>query len=434
MQLPQRLDGERNTHYGPVPANNLEPELFPSPSYLLHPLLVFSVVWLGVLLLYSLHLSFILRYSLEDVASTILSVWIPFAATIGIYESIRRSFSFRSHFAIPKRINYDLFRRRLRICFRVWILITIFEIVVSNGLPIVWALTGSSKTYVDFGIKSLHGFVNSLQVAIALGYFFLFLLDRKLAQLKVPAFLVCWCAIVINRNMMLVTLLEFAVLYVRIRGLRLTAAFKLLAGVLIFILVFGFIGDIRQGSASAIRELAQPTDEYPDWLPSGALWAYIYITTPINNLVFNVYETRPAYNFLFPNTVATLFPSVIRVIIYGDQLSDAESGQLVVSAFNVSTAYVGPYQDFGLLGMTSFSVMIGIICFFFWDRNSLKHILMFTVVTQCLILTLFFDHFFYLPVITQLGWIWYFFLPPLKFRPRRIFSAPRSINASSSYE
>lgn len=401
--------------------------LFPRATYILHPLLVFSTVWLGVLLLYSLHLSFILRYATTEVLSTILTVWIPFAITIWIYAAIRRYLATnRPYSRKVSRLNYKLLRRRLTVWFRAWIVITVIEIIASRGLPIIWALTGSSKTYVDFGIKSLHGFVNSLQVAIAICYFVLFLASKQLKDLRVPIFFVCWCAVIINRNMMLVTLLEFGVLYVRVRGLAISTAFKLVAGMLSFILAFGFIGDIRQGSASAIRRLAQPTDEYPDWLPSGALWAYIYITTPINNLVYNVQETRPTYNPLFPNTIATLFPSVIRIIIYGDQLSDAESGQLVVSAFNVSTAYVGPYQDFGLTGMTLFSAMIGTTCFFFWVRNDLKNVLMLAVVTQCLILTLFFDHFFYLPVITQLGWIWYFFLPPLRFRLDRTRPIRRS--------
>ena len=398
------------------------------PTYILHPLFVFSSVWLGVLLLYSLHLSFILRYPTTEIVSTILTVWVPFAVTVCIYQVIRRHPALnRSSARKPFRINYELLRRRLKIWFRIWIAVTVVEITASGGVPIAWALTGSSKTYVDFGIKSLHGFVDSLQLTIAICYFVLFLASKQLKDLRVPIFFVCWCGVIINRNMMLVTLLEFAVLYVRLRGLKVSTATKLVAGMLSFILVFGFIGDIRQGSGGAIRQLAQPTDEYPDWLPSGALWAYIYITTPINNLVYNVKETRPAYNPLFPNTVATLFPSVVRVVIYGDQLSDAESGQLVVSAFNVSTAYVGPYQDFGHTGMTLFSVMTGAMCFFFWVRNDLKNVLMLAVVTQCLILTLFFNHFFYLPVITQLAWIWYLFLPPLRFR----LHSPRPIRRTT---
>jgi hypothetical protein len=209
--------------------------------------------------------------------------------------------------------------------------------------------------------------------------------------------------------MMLVTLLEFAVMYVRLRKVRSATFAQIGSGILMFVLAFGVIGDIRQGKSGLIRDLAQPTEAYPEWLPSGVLWAYIYITTPINNLLYTVEISHPINNALFPSTVSTLFPSVLRSAIYGDTLGDAESGSLVISAFNVSTAYVGPYQDFGFIGTSVFSAFIGIITLYFWFRDDLRSILMYAVMTQCLVLTLFFDHFFYLPVITQLGWLWYFF-------------------------
>ena len=375
------------------------------------------MVWLGVIFFYSLHLSLILHFSTMEAVSAVLKIWVPFALTICIYSMVKQLYA-TGHRTHPKpwRVNYILLRKKLKIWFRVWIVVTIFEVIVSGGVPLVWALTGSSKSYVNFGISSLHGLVNSLQVSIAICYFVLYLITQNYRDLKIPAFLLCWSVIIINRNMMLVTLLEFAILYVRIKRLRTTTIVKLVSGILVLVVAFGVIGDIRQGSSAMIRDLAQPSDDYPEWLPSGALWAYIYITTPINNLIFNIQETHPIDNPLFPNTVATLFPTVIRVVIYGDQVGDAESGQLVTSAFNVSTAYIGPFQDFGFIGTTLFSVMIALTCIFFWFRNDLKGILMFAVLSQCLVLTLFFDHFFYLPVITQLGWLWYFFLPRLRYR------------------
>ena len=391
------------------------------PSVFLHPLVIFSGVWVSVLFLYSLHLSYILRYPTAVAALTVLRIWIPLAIAVAFVSFLDRAFS-KQYGILQSRMepNLDRFRRRLRACFIGWCLVTIVEIAASGGVPLVWALTGNSKTYVDFGIPSVHGFMNSLQVAIAVSYVALFLIERRTSDLKIPAFFLVWCVIIINRNMLLVTLLEAAVLYVRFRGLKASTVVKLVAGVLGFVLFFGVIGDIRQGDAGAIRALAQPTEDYPDWLPSGALWAYIYITTPINNLVYNTQETRPLYDPRFPSTVSTLFPSVVRSAIYGDQLGDAESGQLVVSAFNVSTAYIGPYRDFGYWGTTLFSFFIGGLCQVFWFRRDLCGILMMAVTTQCLILTLFFDHFFYLPVITQLGWAWFFFLPRFRILPRRI--------------
>jgi hypothetical protein len=158
--------------------------------------------------------------------------------------------------------------------------------------------------------------------------------------------------------------------------------------------LFGFVGDYRSGSSDLIRKWAQPTDNYPDWLPSGMLWGYIYGATPINNLLRTVDVSPPLNNLLFPNTAATLFPSVLRAMIYGEQLGETESGQLVDSTFNVSTAYVGPYQDFGFIGVAIYSMLTAFLCLQF---------------CQCLILSLFWNQFLALPVITQVFWLGFFF-------------------------
>lgn len=392
-------------------------KLLPPTGWMLHPLVVFSAVWLGVVGLYSLHLSYILRYSTPHAWTAVLIVWVPFALLTVGNDLLRRVLSFRFPKLRPRSdVNLTLLQRRLRLCFRFWLCVTIVEIIASGGVPLVWALVGSSKTYVDFGIPSVHGFMNSLQVAIAISQVALFFITGKRRELRLPLFYLVWCIIIINRNMMLVSLIEFAIVFLRFRGLKFASGMKIVGGLLIFVLLFGVIGDLRQGDSSAIRTLAQPTEDYPDWLPSGILWAYIYITTPINNLIYNMEEIKPIYDPLFPSTVSTLFPSVLRDAVYGNDLSSAESGELVVSAFNVSTAFVGPFRDFGYFGTALFSSFIAIVCSTFWPRRDLKGVLMFAVVTQCLVLTLFFDHFFYLPVITQLVWLWIFFLPPVKFR------------------
>ena len=118
----------------------------------------------------------------------------------------------------------------------------------------------------------------------------------------------------------------------------------------------------------------------------------------------------PLGNPLFPNTMALLFPSVIRNVIYGvDAASGALSGELITDAFNVSTAYVGPYQDLGLLGIVLFSILLGITALYFWKMSGVRGVLMYSVIGQCLVLSIFFNHLFYLPVISQVGWIMLFF-------------------------
>jgi oligosaccharide repeat unit polymerase len=385
----------------------------------LHPFIIFSAVWLSVSFLYSLHLSSLLRYTTREAFTTALLIWAPFVAVLFICGALHVVTTLGYSPAKPKwKLDCELLERRLRVWFKIWLAISVIEIIVSGGIPLLWALQGSSKTYVDFGIPSLHGLVNSLLVAVALCQFFLFLVTKKRRHLVLPVFVLVWSVLVITRQLMLSSLLEFCVVFLRLRPVRARTIVAVPAVLLLFILLFGVIGDVRQGSSDAFRTLAQPTSAYPDWLPSGLLWGYIYITTPINNLMFTMQTVAPANNVLFPNTSSTLFPSVLRTMIYGSALGDAESGQLVTDAFNVSTAYVGPYQDYGLLGMALFSGLVAFMCYFLWIRSDIKHILMYAVVAQCLILTLFFNLFFALPVIAQLIWLSYFFMPAIRFGVR----------------
>jgi oligosaccharide repeat unit polymerase len=393
-----------------------DPVILPSlrkPSLLLHPLTIFSVVWLGVVFLYSMHLSKLLLYPTQQVIKIVLIIWAPFAfvilaSTLIRYVLVRAYPSFRK---LPA-VDFAELDRRLTVWFRIWIVISIIEIIVSGGIPLLWLVQHSDKTYMDFGIASVHGLVNSLLLAIGLCRFTLFLLTGKRRHLIVPLFILVWSIAVVTRNMLLVSLIEFGILFFRLKPVQPKTILKLAIGVVCLILAFGAIGDYRTGSSDLIRLWAQPTEEYPDWLPSGVLWAYIYISTPINNLVYTSEVVQPVNRLTFPNTAATLFPSIIRGVIYGSQLGTAESGELVASTFNVSTAYIGPFQDYGFLGIAIFSMMIAAACQVFWFRRSIGDILIFSVLTQCLVLSLFFNHFFYLPVISQIFWILYFFKTP----------------------
>jgi hypothetical protein len=183
---------------------------------------------------------------------------------------------------------------------------------------------------------------------------------------------------------------------------------RLVAITLAAVLLFGYVGDVRSG-AEAFRDLAQPTDSFPDWAPSGLLWAYIYITTPINNLLLTMHTRRPSFNPLLPDTAATLFPTVLRNVIYGKEgASEAISGELETQALNVSTAFVGPYQDMGDSGIIGFSIVAAVLCEFYWRRSGLWNIFAFSVFTQALVLSLFYNLLFSLPILGQLIWFYYF--------------------------
>jgi oligosaccharide repeat unit polymerase len=355
-------------------------------------------------------------------------ILVPFVGVVVFYNAFRQfSLLAFSSTKTTGEVDFKLLEQRLKVWFRAWLVISLIEIAVSGGLPLVWLVANSSKTYVDFGIQSLHGLVNSLLYSIALCHFALYLIKGQRRHLRIPVFAIVWSVLLITRALMLVALLEFAIAYLRLKRVRPATLIRIMFGTAFFILVFGFVGDLRSGS-EAFRWVAQPTSEYPEWLPSGVLWVYIYVTTPINNLIYTMHSFRPVNSLLFPNSAATLFPTVIRTIIYGSQVGQASSGNLVDESFNISTAYVGPFQDYGLVGVVLFSVAIALICQYFWFRDNLRDVLIFCVLTQCLLISLFFNNFFALPVITQIVWLYYFFLPRLRIgatvsRPKNAGSA-----------
>jgi oligosaccharide repeat unit polymerase len=386
-------------------------------TLLLNPVVIASLVWVSVVGLYALHLSKILVYATDDVVVISLWIWLPVAIVATLFWALRRMTLSSSCGSSGKwHPNLNLLEKRLKLWSRVWLVAAVFETIVSGGVPLLWLFQNTAKNYDSYGVTSVHGIVKSLFIALALCRFSLWVVTGARRHLKLPIFALVWALILVDRSMFLVCVIEYVVVYLRFRNVRVATLVKIAMGGMLFIFGFGVIGDLRlQGSSDVFRALAQPTENYPTWLPSGVLWAYIYTTTPINNLVHTVHVTTPLHSFLFPNTLALFFPTVIRNLLYGVQVGDVLSGQLVNNAFNASTAYVGPYQDYGYLGVVLFSCIIAFVCQKYWFSKSLQGVLKFAVVTQCLILTLFYNHLFALPIIFQVAWFEVFFIRRLRF-------------------
>jgi oligosaccharide repeat unit polymerase len=390
----------------------------------LHPLALFIGMWGLVVLLYSLHFSGLLIFTTAQVLAITAWIVIPYAVSVIAFQ-IFCAFAPKRFAASRGQQLFapDQLERRLVRWFVFWVACTAVEVKISGGVPILWLLQGSAKTYMDFGIPSVHGFLNSLLMAIGVGQVGLFALDGKKRHFWIPAWIVLWSAIAVTRNLMIVSIIQSVIVWGVVRGIRKRSLFTGVIFLLVLILLFGYMGDLRSG-ASAFRGAALPTAAFPEWLPSGALWVYIYVATPIGNLVNTAAIVQPQYNPLFPNTAALLFPTVLRKLVYGEAaLTDALSGELVTEAFNVSTAYVGPFQDYGRLGMAGFSILLGLIAAYFWRRRTFRDALIYGVIGQILVLSIFFNHLFYLPVISQIGWLFLFF-PTVARAPSKLGVQP----------
>ena len=372
----------------------------------LHPVVIFTAVWVLTAWLYGLHLSGLFLFDFRDAFKLTLRLCIPFAFGAAFFELLYWLAN-RSQ-PLPRTaqtldLHADRLWKRLSWCGVAWLVITGVEIVVSGGLPILWLVQGSEKTYYDFGIHSIHGLMNSLISALALISFFAYLATSRKRFLIFPALLVFWSVVQVNRNVLSANLFQFAFLFFLLRQVSWRNIVRYTVFLLVFIYIFGLVGDIRSGADQFIA-LAQPTENFPPWLPSGFLWVYIYLGTPVNNLLYTFHNATPAYDPSFFNTTSLLLPSVLRAIIYPQHLL-AVQGELVEQAFNVSTAFVGVYQDMGYGGIFVYCFFLGFACTLVWRRTHVRSYLGYAVLAQCLVLSVFFNHFLYLPIIFQLFWI-----------------------------
>jgi hypothetical protein len=77
---------------------------------------------------------------------------------------------------------------------------------------------------------------------------------------------------------------------------------------------------------------------------------------------------------------------------------------LATGAFNVSSGYVGAYQDFGVLGIAMFAWLTMGGTVYAWRRQGILGSLIYAVLGQCAFFSIFFNHFFSLPNIFQILW------------------------------
>jgi oligosaccharide repeat unit polymerase len=379
-----------------------------------HPLLLFLGAWLITFLLFSLHLSEWLDFPQNEVTRAMAWICVPFALASMIFSIFYRlSPKIRSPFRNDVDNQDYLVRveRSMDRWFYCWIALTVIDVGFAGGLPMVWLLTGSSKTYTEFGLPVIHVFLTALLAVLAAGKLGLYLLYGNRWRLLIPAAQILWGILIVSRALIMGAVAQAVVLWLCLCGVTLKRVLRVFAASVLLVLIFGYMGDIRSGS-DVFRQVARPTNNYPDWLPSGVLWFYIYITSPLANLVNTTEMSKPADDPLFSRTILFMFPNPLRAAMYGKQFSDDQqgAGDLVTPTLTVSSAYVGPYLDNGFWGIGCYSALLGVISAYWWRRrNTFRDELRYMIIGQCLLFSVFWNFLFYTPLLVQFVWIYIIF-------------------------
>lgn len=338
--------------------------LIPPPVSLANPAVIYAGVWLTILWLFRLQLTAILQPLNRSTVVLVLSS-VAISIALGAVVAL----------LLPRPQPYTIARQALELAqlyewrrwaLTIWLIVSVFEIAVARGLPIVWLLLGDrSHDYRDFGIPSIHGLVTALYLfSVAATAVEIFLHGRR-RRWRLLLSLLVWPVLQVNRGALIWSICQIAGVYLICRRVRLGTVAGLGAAALAAILIFGAIGDARAGEArEGLRALAG--DEggvLVDRVPSGFLWVYLYTTTPLNNIVRAIDDFEPGGTLYF--SVAGLFPTVIRQVIFADPDKKYPLG-LVNQAFNTSTWFVSFLADFGMNGALAMTGLLQLIAALFY--------------------------------------------------------------------
>lgn len=289
--------------------------------------------------------------------------------------------------------------------FVVWLALSAVEVVVSGGIPIVWSLLGSSKTYFDFGIPSLHGFLNGFAQVIACLAFYLIITKcrSKKGAASIIVFIYMYFIMIVTRQVIITLSMELLFIYIFIKkNIKVSQVIAIVMG---STLVFGILGNIRTGYESFI-EVSRLNVTIPAAF-SGVLWVYMYLVMTlanINNLVLCPdlkIHASTVFSELIPNAISNLFNESSAI----QQDRQYMSTLLVTPNYNVS----GYFRDYyawcnigGVILIASVYGLIGGITYRLYKTSHNERNCILYSISLCIItLSFFFDMLTYLPVSIQ---------------------------------
>ncbi len=359
------------------------------------PIIVYFFAWGLVLTLYALGLTTnLFPFSWEGmfmIAANLISMVVAYLfTTLGR----RRKKTTQDYFGLVKQYAKFLFI--------FWFLGSLVEVYHGRGVPLTWVIFGTGRLYTEFGIPSFHGVMNACYLQLVTSLAYLGLVQKKRIYFFFILVLLAWPILMLGRGILLSALVQVTVValfFIKVKPKYLLAL--LLLG-LMFIVGFGFLGDMRQ-NANPFEYLVQ--DEYKEIfssLPSGFLWVYVYLTAGLSNLFYNLPTLEPTYTFNY--SFSNMLPTVVREFF--DISGRNDLFLFVDHNLNTSTVYAGFASDFWILGgfvMVALIQLFACVAYRIAMGGRPWGIFAYTVFFQILLFSIFYDMFFLLPTLFQLA-------------------------------
>ena len=363
---------------------------------LITPSKVFNLIWFITIGLYELKLSYIQ----QDLSQRTMLIFILCILAYNIIGNIFYYIKFESNRTKKtlKLFNIKI-EDRIKIANYIFIAIFFIEILYSKGVPLLWKIQKVPKTYMDFGIPSLHGALNGL--VICLGAYTLFKKKKYFKYLYLM-----FGILTLSRQVLMSIVIEAVVFNIADatnNKTKINYKKYIIICIIIFI-AFNALGNFRSGN-DVMGIVFNPRKEYEN-LPTSIMWVYSYLTFSVSNFNNLVGITNGTVNY-GTSTLNFFLPTVIINMVNIKQ--NFNTNYLVQSNFNVSTYLPEIYMDFGIIGIIIFNSLIAILGTYLYKKVKSEkceyYYMLYAVFIHNIVFLFFVNMFIYIPIFIQFIYI-----------------------------
>jgi hypothetical protein len=208
--------------------------------------------------------------------------------------------------------KYRHFKNTLNIPFWYTLIVIGFiaEFAYARAIPLVAIITGQEFDYTSFGIPTFHVILVTFTGFFTVQLFNCYMSEKKLKYLFYSLSLFIFPILIFSRGTFLVNLSSIFFVYLISTKRAKTKIYIVFTSIiLIILLLFGISGNVRSGDKNSVdlNDLILTIgDAKPEFvnspIPKEYFWAYLYISSPLANLQYNI-DHNKTYNYSLPNIV-----------------------------------------------------------------------------------------------------------------------------------
>jgi oligosaccharide repeat unit polymerase len=348
------------------------------------------IVWaLPLIILQFFSLDFFLKIDRETyflIVSNILSFFLIYKlCKLSIKNNVKK-----------KILQFDKLKISafFKLFFSFWLFFYLVTIIYSGGVPLIWIIKGSTKTYDEFGVPTLTGLLNMIRAFLSVLCLIMWIDHKnKIYFYGLIFFIFSSFILEANRGGGLVLLLHPIGYYFLTRPLSIKRIFISVFFSFVLLLFLGAMEQYRyiRNDKYDIKEKYENlniSNSTPSTLQIYMLPAFLYITTPIQNLNNTIINhSNPTYIPYY--TFSALLPTVIRDKIYN--IDQKDYGDLLSETYNTTSYYTPLIRDFGTFStffiILLFQFIISIVHIKAKLTNQYFYNLIFPVLFMCILLT-----------------------------------------------